>query len=190
MRYLPQEVWGFLRDNGETFSNVASGLSNLVTVVAVIIGGIWAYRRFIQGRTFQPRSSIDATTQWHVLPGVGHVLQVRISITNIGASKLTLVPRRTFGWISFPAPRQTSAAHRRTDPWWADIRWEKVPLLEGGDQARTFLILKNHGFVEPGETVFDDVLLNLGRDPTVALVEAELWWRLPRWWWKDRSPAR
>jgi len=67
---------------------------------------------------------------------------------------------------------------------------QKVPLLEGGDQARTFLILKNHGFVEPGETVSDDVLLNLGRDPTVALVEAELWWRLPRWWWKDRSPAR
>ena len=183
----PNSVWEFLGQNGEAFRNVADGVSSLVTAVAVIIGGTWAYRKFIQGRTFKPRSSAEASAQWHVLPGVGHVLQVRISVTNIGASKLILVPRGTGLTISFPAATQTSAAHRRTDKWWADIRWEKVPLLEGGVQARTFVILKDHDWIEPGETVFDELLLNLGRDPTIALVEAKLLWRLPRWWWKDKD---
>jgi hypothetical protein len=178
---------GFLGETGEAFSHIASGVSSLVTAVAVVIGGIWAYRKFIQGRTFKPRSSAKLSAQWHVLPAVGHVLHVRICVTNIGASSLILVPRGTGLAISFPAASQTSAAHRRTDKWWPDIRWEKVPLLEGGVQARTFVILKDHQWVEPGETVFDDLLLNLGRDPTIALVEAELVWRLPRWWWKDKE---
>jgi hypothetical protein len=183
----PEAAWEFLGENGETFSNVASGVSSLVTAVAVIIGGILAYRKFIQGRTFKPRLSTEMSAQWHVLPGVGHVLRVGIGVTNIGASKLILTPRGTGLRISFPAARQTSAAHRRTDKLWADVRWENVPLLEGRAQARTFVILKDHAWIEPGETVFDDLLLNLGRDPTMTLVEVKLLWRLPGWWWKDKN---
>jgi hypothetical protein len=130
----PEAAWEFLGENGEAFSNVASGVSSLVTAVAVIIGGIWAYRKFIQGRTFKPRLSAEMCAQWHVLPGVGHVLRVGIGVTNIGASKLILTPCGLR--ISFPAARQTSAAHRRTDKWWADVRWENVPLLEGATPPR------------------------------------------------------
>ena len=62
-----------------------------------------------------------------------------------------------------------------------------MPLLEGGVQARTFVIFKDHAWIAPGERVFEDLLLNLGRGPTIALVEAILLWRLPRWWWKDKA---
>jgi len=180
-----EAIWGFVTKNADTLDHIASGLSSLVTAVAVFIGGIWAYRKFVRGRTFKPRSAPKASAQWHVLPGVGHVLQVRISVTNIGATNINLIQRDTGLTISFPAAVQSTAAHRRNDPWWANVRWDPVAQLEGGDQPRTFAILKKHQWIEPGETVFDDLLLNLGRDPTIALVKADLCWRVPRWWWKD-----
>ena len=180
-----QGVGELLCENGETFSHVASAVSSLVTVLAVIIGGVWAYRKFVQGRTFQPRSSIEVSAQWHVLAGVDHVLQVRICVTNIGGSKLTLLQRETGVRILFPADKQTPATRRSEDPWWADIRWEPVPKREGQEEPRTFVILRNHVFIEPGENVFDDMLLNLGRDPTIVQVQAQLCWEVPRWWWKN-----
>jgi len=183
-----ETVWGFLRDNSDILSHLTSAASSFVTALAVVIGGIWAYRKFSRGRTFKPRLSAEVTAYWHVLPDVGHVLQVRIGVTNIGATKLSLVPRGTGLTIGFPATRQTTAAHRGTDEWWPDVRWENVRKLEGGDQDRTFVILKDHQWIEPSETVYDDFLLNLGRDPTIALVEARLRWKLPRWWWKDKEP--
>jgi hypothetical protein len=56
-----------------------------------------------------------------MLPGVGHVLQLRISVTNIGSAKMDAIQNKTGVAISFPAAIQTSAPHRRTDKWWPDI---------------------------------------------------------------------
>lgn len=46
---LQELAYDFIGEKGETFSNLASGISSLVTAVAVAIGGIWAYRKFVQG---------------------------------------------------------------------------------------------------------------------------------------------
>ncbi|MFN3004596.1 hypothetical protein [Mycolicibacterium wolinskyi] len=151
-------------------------MSSIITAVAVIVGGIWAYRRYVRGRIYNPRSAIEVKAQWHILDSVGHVLQVRIGVTNIGASKLELVPSETGVEIDFPAESQTTAEHRTSDEWWADIRWDPVKKLEGQDQARAFTILTNHAFIEPSERVFDDLLLNLGREPTIVRIRAQLCW--------------
>ncbi|CCK64167.1 hypothetical protein [Mycobacterium canetti] len=184
---LQQVADNLLGENGQTFSNIASGASSIVTAVAVLIGGVWAYRKFVQGRTFKPRLCATMNAQWHFLSDVGHVLRVRIDVKNIGASRVVLTPRGTGLTIAFPAETQTTEAHRSTDKWWPDIRWEKVRLLEGGAQARTFVVLKEHHWIEPGESVSDEFLLNLGRKPTIAKLEVQLLWRLPRWWWKDKE---
>lgn len=195
---IPQQVWdklttvghprcrsggfgGFLCEHGETVARFLASVSSIVTAVAVVVGGIWAYQKFVRGRTFQPRSVVTVSTQWHELAGVGHALQVRISVANIGASILTLVPSETGVQVLFPAAAQTTAAARSTDEWWADIRWEPIPMLEGQDQPRTFAILNKHAFVEPGETVFADMLLNPGREPTMVQVQVQLCWEVPHW---------
>jgi len=44
-----------------------------------------------------------------------------------------------------------------------------------------FEILKEHAWIEPGETVSDDLLLDLGSaDPVLALMEGRLVWRRRR----------
>lgn len=114
-------------------------------------------------------------------------LRVRIDVKNIGSSRTILAPRGKGLTIAFPAERQTTEAHRITDKWWPDIRWEKVPLLDGGAQTHTFVVLKEHDWIEPGESISEELLLNLGREPTIARLAVTLVWRVPRWWWKDKN---
>lgn len=211
---IPQEIWkkissdmigvtrckpqggvsGFLCENSDTYSQLADAVSSVVTVLAIIVGAMWAYRKFVQGRTFQPRTSVEVSAQWHVLANVGHVLQVRTRVTNIGGAKLNLYKPETGMKVLLPAHNQTHSAHRRSvDEYWPDVRWEYVPLL--GEQGvpmapdaqgtRTFAIFQSHDFIEPGENVFSDTLLNLGREPTIIQVQAKVCWVVPHWYQPD-----
>jgi hypothetical protein len=49
--------------------------------------------------------------------------------------------------------------------------------LSSWDHQKVFVILQEHAWIEPGETVSDDLLLNLGTpDPVPTLFEARLVW--------------
>jgi hypothetical protein len=100
-------------------------------------------------------------------------LQLRVRITN---SALAIIPLNQYGTgvrVNFPAQEQE-------DPP-AGIVWEPV---------RVFEILLEHDVVWPGETVSEDLLLNVGRGPTIAMAEVRiihtssvrrLGWELDRW---------
>lgn len=162
-----------------------------MTASAVVIGGIWAYFKFVRGRTYRPRLSVDMAGQWRSVDGVD-LLHLRIRVSNIGASKISLNQYGTGLQLSFPADEQDGPPN--------EVRWQKVPLIENnndedeqpendGDvdeqpehygipQARTFEIFKEHEWIEPGETVSDELLLNLGRTPTISMPEVTLMWSL------------
>jgi hypothetical protein len=181
-----------LAKTDESFKNIADGISSIVTALAVIIGGVWAYFKFVRGRTYRPRLSVDMVGQWRKLddatPGRRVVVQrtirrpiadsrsdvfhARIRVTNIGASKVSLKQYGTGLKISFPAKEQPEPPD--------DVQWEYVPLRKGEDQFRVFEILEEHAWIEPGETVSDDLLLNLDRSPAIARLELSLIWGLSR----------
>jgi hypothetical protein len=159
-------------------TEVKSSLDNLKTVVdiigtaitgvAVIAGGIWAYFKFVKGRTFRPRLEVDLSGEWQ---SVGQwrrnrrqLLQARIRVKNIGASKVTLLQKGTGLRVSVLAANQPSP-----------------PAPAGWDSRGVFVILKEHAWIEPGETISDDLLLDLGMSAAVAtLFEARLVWRRRR----------
>jgi hypothetical protein len=47
--------------------------------------------------------------------------------------------------------------------------------------------LKEHACIEPNATVSDDFSLSLGRDPTNAILEVSVIWRLSRRWGSGRD---
>jgi len=110
--------------------------------------------------------SVHIAAQWRKPEGIGDALHVRVRVTNIGASKVSLNQYGTGLIIAFPATTQ----HVPPD----DIAWAPVLLCE--DQERWFEIFKEHTWIEPNETVSDDLLLNLGRPPTIAKLEVRLIW--------------
>jgi hypothetical protein len=149
-----------LLDNVKTVVDI---VGTAVTAAAVMIGGIWAYFKFVKGRTYRPRLEAGLSGQWSLVDG-RHLLQARITVKNIGASMVRLLQEGTGLRVSVLAPDQPAAP--------ACAAWKNL---------RVFEILGEHEWIEPEETVSDDLLLDLGiSEPVSTLFEARLVWRWSR----------
>jgi hypothetical protein len=147
-------------DNIKTFVDI---VGTSVTAVALIIGGVWAYFKFVKGRTYRPRLEVGLFGQWRSVDDKD-LVQARITVKNIGASVVTLLQEGTGLRVSVLAPDQPKAP--------TSAIWERLKVFE---------ILTDHNWIEPGETVSDDLMLDLGvSDPMLTLFEARLVWRWSR----------
>jgi hypothetical protein len=63
-----------------------------------------------------------------------------------------------------------------------EFKWQRVRLSSGQprdeDPERVFEVLLEHKWIEPSETVSDDLLLDLDRPPTLCQLELTLVWAL------------
>ncbi|MCW2652305.1 MAG: hypothetical protein JWR32_3281 [Mycobacterium sp.] len=177
--------------SGEAFRNWTAAFASIATVLAVLSGGVWAYYKFIRSRTFHPQVSVEILGQWrntdedHAYPWrlgfrlhrpKANVLHVRVRVRNIGAAKVTLNQPGTGLRVSFPS------APKPLPPY--SFGWKYDPAQDSEDLV--IEVLKKVNWIEPGETASDDVLLDLGRSPTLAMLELRLVWsrshsRLFRW---------
>lgn len=128
----------------------------LIPSLAVIIGGVFAYFKFVRGRIFRPRVKIKLSAQWQNIDNKQWLL-ARIHVKNIGASKILLSQRGTGLRVSVPAQQQP--------PPPAAAKWDSRGLRS---------ILKQHSWIESKEMVSDDLLLDLGTDPVPVLLEGYL----------------
>jgi hypothetical protein len=130
---------------------------NTLTAAAVVIGGVWAYFKYAKGRTFRPRLEVILLGQWQNFNG-RHLLQARITVKNVGASKIALLQEGTGLKVSLFAKKQPVP-----------------PDLAKWDRPKVFSVLTEHAWIEPGETVSDDLLLDLATsDPVPTLLEGRL----------------
>jgi len=129
-----------------------------ITALALIIAGIWAYFKFAKGRTFKDRLQVDLDGWWHIADG-RNLLQARVTLKNIGSSRI-LLEDGTRLKVSRLAALEYHLPGRRS------VVWREVEKVE---------IFSEHDWIEPGETVSDDVLLDLETpEPVIALFEVTL----------------
>ena len=147
-------------DNVKTVVDI---LQALITSAAVVIGGIWAYFKFAQGRTFRPRIEVNMSGQWRNVDE-SKLLHARIRVKNIGLSKVTLIQKGT-------GLRVCRMSENERPP----------PGRSAWMEGQVYKILDKHAWVEPGETVSDELLLNLGVSKfEPAMLEARLVWHRRR----------
>jgi hypothetical protein len=145
--------------NLDNIKTIAEIVHAGITAAAIVFGGLWAYFKFVKGRTYRPRLSVAISGQWRRIAGK-NLLHTRVTVKNIGASVVTLQKKGSGLRVNFLAAGQPDAPTAAT--------WEVV---------RVFDILREHVWIEPGETVSDDQLLDLDiADPTVTLFEVRLGW--------------
>jgi hypothetical protein len=147
----------------DTVRSTVDIFGTTVTALAIIVGGIWAYFRFVKGRPYKPRLEVDLYGQWHDVEGK-RLLRAVISVRNIGHSKVTLLQSGTGLRVSALAPEQP--------PPPAAAMWKSVKVFE---------VLREHQWIEPQEMVSDDLLLDPGKSELgPVLFEARLVWRRSR----------
>ncbi|WP_157575089.1 hypothetical protein [Jiangella muralis] len=109
-------------------------VAGALTAVGVAAAGIWAYYKLAKGRTFQPRTLVDLSAKWIEIEGRWFLI-ARIDLTNIGSSHFYL--RQTGTGLRFSLP---DLEDPKTEPH--RVAWER---------KKTFSILKEHKWIEPGE---------------------------------------
>lgn len=120
----------------------ADGLAAIAQALAIVVGGLWAYFKFLRGRTFASRAELGVAAA--PLPGEPRALKITATLRNAGLSKLPLRTQAVllYGISARPTEEnQTGTVERRIG------------------KARK--IFAAHGWVEAGETIADELVLLL-----------------------------
>ena len=124
----------------EKWLDWADLIDHLVTTVAVLVGGIWAYFKYVRGRTFASRAEVAVSGALYAADQQ-HVIKATAALKNTGASKLALERQGKVIRV-FKAYTDTSSS--------SAISWERLD---------TVPIFEAHGWIESSETVTDEVLI-------------------------------
>ncbi|WP_447979626.1 hypothetical protein [Candidatus Nitrospira bockiana] len=73
-----------------TFKEKVETLQALVTITAVVIGGVWTYNLFVKERQHYPHATIEQKLSHVALSEQTNLLRVGIDVTNTGSSRLIL----------------------------------------------------------------------------------------------------
>jgi hypothetical protein len=127
-------------------SSVTQVASNVATSIAVVIGGIWAYFKFIRGRTFAHRAELDVSSSLEESSGSLYLIAT-VTLKNTGLSKLPLNS-------NLKAIRLSGMANGVPDNAYIP-EWERIV---------TVPVLDQHQWLEAQETVIDKMVYCLSRN--------------------------
>ena len=122
-----------------SWTSWADGAAALVQATAIVVGGIWAYFKFVRGRTFAKRAELSVTPT--LLPEEKPKLKVRATLRNAGLSKIPLRTQAVFIYGIYAAPTVEN------------------PIATKEQQlGKPKKIFAAHQWIEAQETVTDEVL--------------------------------
>jgi|SRR5215213_527634 len=141
----------------ENWENATATFEHLVTIAAIITGGVWAYLRFIRERLNQPRLELRVSGQVLEWGGINYLI-ITAWLKNIGTAFVDIDKIETGIDIHlYKASGETEEIE-----W---TYWDKGPF---------FRIFKEHGWTEPGETIVDQILLTLPNVSPPAVIKLNL----------------
>lgn len=126
-----------------------ASVQSCATVIALIVGGIWTYKLFIQRRQRFPRATVEHHVTERDLPGEKRLLRVVTKITNTGEVLLSLETGRTWIQQVLPVPKDIAdQLERHHDPVEAGETQIQWPLI--GEREIDWS--RSPCEIEPGET--------------------------------------
>jgi hypothetical protein len=138
-----------LRDVVEVIRDVAQ-------IAAILLGGIWAYLKFIRGRTFKSRGELRVKATLLTFDDEPAIL-IDTRFQNTGLSRIKLrtdIAHVTVDWLPSSRWSPTSAAN------WAPMR----SATSDAAAAPAYPIFQDHESVEPGETITGQILVILAEN--------------------------
>jgi hypothetical protein len=116
-------------------------IEHIVTTAAIVIGGVWAYYRFIKDRVYRIR--LEPSISGEIIRiDDRELLLVTLELKNAGVAKVNLKQEGS-GFRVFTA---------------AEIEYDDVNLVEW-NRAGTFPVFEDHVWIESGEVIREDHLI-------------------------------
>lgn len=152
--------------------------SDIVKTLAILVGGIWAYIKFARGRTFAYRIELTVAPQLMRSEKGGTFLYVTVTLKNSGLARVPLDRQ-----LKFITTYDTTR-----------VSWNDGRNHEWGKELLLTPVFDDHDFMEPGESISEDVVIPLPakakNDPRDAVrIKAEVW-ALPNRWRREWSNLR
>jgi hypothetical protein len=141
----------------------AAGIAQqLTTTAAVLVGGGWAYLKFVRGRVYAPRAELTVTAEMYASPA-GRMLVCRVDLANKGLTRLWLQPDGQVVRLHISQPSANS------------------PAVVGEEKVGVVPVFTGHDWLEAQETISEDVRFQLAAGSAEWFrVEAEVRARRPR----------
>lgn len=146
----------------ETTDMIVGIVGTALSALALLVGGGWAYFRFVRGRTFRKRADVTIAGGWAAVEDAKW-LHVLVTVKNTSGVKLEPVQKGTGLAIN-----TMSVDDKGTVTW---------------SRGRVTPILEDHAWLEPGDTVTDDRIPPVTIDFTGKPVQAHVrivWKRWPK----------
>lgn len=149
-----------------TTGDWTSAVLNLVQIAAIILGTIWAYYKFVRGRTFHRRAEL--TIAGSLLESETPTVRAHASMKNTGGSVIPL--RAKVLRVTTFSPGDLDTKGR---PEWREIAHAPV--------------FQDHDWIESQETIADDVLCpvpNIAADIAAIRVTGLVYEEKKKRWYK------
>lgn len=157
-------IWGMLphpidwQGTWEVSEKFSATLQNVATVAALLVAGVWTYYLFIKGRVLKCRLEAKVAGEL-ICFNTKRYICISAELTNVGSSKVE-IPREglyldVFAQGAHPEISAEDAASVKV----LSTKWE--PLLP-------FDVLTRHEWIEPTETIRDQVLVEILTSDSVA----------------------
>ena len=126
---------------------------HLFTSLAFVVAGVWAYFQYVRKREDKPRLEPTVTAQPVALADTNYLL-VTVQLRNTGACDIDISQRGTGLEVTHLMPTSTPG-------------WRPPPVQE---------LFANHHWIEPGELISDQVLLETPqREPLLLKLQVYLY---------------
>jgi hypothetical protein len=120
-------------------------VDKVTKILAVIIGGAWAYLNYVRGRTYKKRLETNVSGEWFESKGLSF-LSGSAHLKNVGLSKFPIEQKGTAILVYDLQPSITSQP--------------AADLVETLINVRS--IFKTHAWIEPNETIEESFVIQLG----------------------------
>lgn len=126
----------------ERWSNLLEDIVRCFTIFAIVVGGVWTYFNFFKGRTFSLRLEPKVFGKISFTNKTGYLVATAC-LKNVGLSKLKIDQKGT-GLRVLLAEVITNIQQPQVPNW---------------QQIESFEVFKAHQWIEPGETVEENLLV-------------------------------
>lgn len=168
----------------ETVKTWVEIIGGTITAIAVLVGGGWAYFKFIKGRVFGLRLETGLTGTWHDVGGVPHLL-AQVTIKNIGSTTAKLV--RAVETTERPAEYRAYLEVLRLSARTPEPDYRRTY----AKATTSYTVCPSDAWIEPGESLCDEVLIPVdGPGPIPVQIRLESIWENPSWRGKDLRLVR